>query len=71
MYSFLANISHDLDKFNRLKPQKEKTKEKKTNVHNAALELYDSLLGTYFDEHFNLLDAEKSKMGPKNGPDNT
>ena len=28
-YSFLANFSNDLDKFSRLKPKKEKTKEKK------------------------------------------
>ena len=28
-YSFLVNLFSDLDKFNKLKPQKEETKEKK------------------------------------------
>ena len=48
--SFLANIFDDLDKFDNLKPQKEKTKEKKTNMYDSVSELYNDLLGTYFDK---------------------
>ena len=42
MYSFLIRFFNDLDKFNKLKPQKEETK-KKTNVSDAASELYNDL----------------------------
>ena len=48
--SFLANIFDDLDKFDNLKPRKEKTKEKKTNMYDSVSELYNDLLGTYFDK---------------------
>ena len=39
-YSFLANFSNDLDKFSRLKPDKEKTGDKKTciiQLHNYII----------------------------------
>ena len=45
--------------FNKLKPQKEETIDKKTNVYDTLLELYNGLLETYFDEHFDLSDAKK------------
>ena len=63
--SFLATLFNDLDKFRKLKTQKEETKEQKTNVYNTALELYNNLLGTYFDEYFDLPDAKKSKIDPE------
>ena len=46
----LLDFLKELIKFNKLKTQKEKYKEKKTNVHDTASELYNVLLGTYFDE---------------------
>ena len=48
-HSFPSNFFDDLDKFNKLKTQKEKTKKKKTNVYNTASEIYKGLLGIYFD----------------------
>ena len=35
-YYFPTNFSNDLERFSKLEPQKEKTKEKKSNVHNTA-----------------------------------
>ena len=64
-YSFLATLLNDLDKFRKLKTQKEETKEKKTNVYNTDIELYNNFLGTYFDEYFDLPDAKKSKIDPE------
>ena len=43
-YAFLAIFFNDVDKFNRLKPQKEKVKQKK----NTAAELHNEMLGIYF-----------------------
>ena len=43
-YSFVASFSNDLDKFDKLKPQKEKNKSKKTNVYNIASKLYNDWL---------------------------
>ena len=43
-YSFVASFSNDLDKFEKLKPQKEKKKRKKTNVYNKASKLYNDWL---------------------------
>ena len=46
-YSFLANIFNDLDKFTRVKTQKEKR-----NVYDTASELYNDLVETYFKEKY-------------------
>ena len=43
-YSFVASFSNDLDKFEKLKPQKEKKKRKKTNVYNITSKLYNDWL---------------------------
>ena len=59
MITFLSNQSilfqptyfNDLNKFNKLKTQNEKT--------NKASELYSDLLQKYFDENYDLLDAER------------
>ena len=48
MYSFLIRFFNDLDKSNKLMPQKEETKEKKTNVYNTASELYNDFLEKFF-----------------------
>ena len=45
-YSFLDN----LDKVNKLNPQKESANEKTINVYNKGSELYNDFLGIYFDE---------------------
>ena len=55
-YFFLADFSNDLDKLNMLKSQKEKTKEKKTNVYNKVSELYNEML------RMRCLDAKRSKI---------
>ena len=68
-YSFIASFSNDLDKFSRLKGQKEKTNEK-ANVYNTASELCNDLLEIYFDEYYDLLYSKKSKMDPKCDPAN-
>ena len=62
---FLANFFDDLDKFNKLKPQKEETIDKTKNEYDTVLELYNGLLETYFDEYFDLSDAKRSKIDPK------
>ena len=63
---FLANFCDDLDKFSRLKPQKEKhTHKKTTNVYDTASALYNMLLEIYFDEYYDLSDAKGSKMNPQ------
>ena len=43
-YSFLYNFFNDLDKFDRLKPQKENT-----NVHDAASELYNEMVQAWME----------------------
>ena len=48
MYSFLIRFFNDLDKSNKLMPQKEETKEKKTNVYNTASELHNDFLEIFF-----------------------
>ena len=35
--------------------------QKKKNVYDPASELYNELLGTYFDEYYYLSDAERKK----------
>ena len=57
-YYFLYKFSNNLNKFTKLKTIKEITKKKKTNVHNTVSELYNELLGTYFDEYYYLSDPE-------------
>ena len=56
---------NDLDKFNKLKPQKEEANKKKTNVYNTASEPYHGSLGTYFDEYYDLSDTKSSKIDPE------
>ena len=62
--SFLAKFFNDLDKFSKLKILKEKKpKEIRTNVyHTASSELYNQLLGIYFDEYYDWLNAKRKKM---------
>ena len=60
---FWPNVFNDLDKVSKLKPQTGETKEGK-KVYNTALELYNDLLGTYFDEYYALSDAKRSKINP-------
>ena len=43
-YSFLAKHYNDLDKFSKLKLQKQKTRKKKTNIYDTSSELYNDLL---------------------------
>ena len=62
MYSFLVEFFHDLNKFNTLNTQKEKTKKKKTNVYDTASAFYHDLLETPFDEYYDLPDAERTNM---------
>ena len=52
----------------KLKAMKEKTKNKKTNVHDTASKLYDELLETYFDEYCYLSDPERKKVDCKYKP---
>ena len=37
-------------------------------MYNKALELYNDLLETYFDEYFELSDAKRKKIEPKYEP---
>ena len=57
-YSLLAKFFNDLNKFNKLKTQKEK---QKRNVHKA-LELHNEFLETYFNEYYGLSNAERKKI---------
>ena len=57
-------------KFHNLNPQKESTKEKKTTVHDNALELYNDYLEIYFDEYKTPSDARKKELGNKYNPIN-
>ena len=43
-YSFLAKHYNDLDKFSKLKLQKQKTRKKKTNIYDTSSELHNDLL---------------------------
>ena len=50
-YLLLTEIFNDLNKFKKLKRIKQETeKKKKTIVHDAATDLYNDLLGIYFDD---------------------
>ena len=44
MYSFLISFFNDLDKFSKIKAQKEE----KTNEYDTASELYSDFLETFF-----------------------
>ena len=47
---FLVTFIYDLDKFTKLKTQKERTQKKKINVYNKATELYSDFPSIYFNE---------------------
>ena len=64
-YSFSAEFFNDLDKFNKLRTQKEKK-----NVYDTFSELYNNLLERYFDEYYDLSDAKRIKIGAKYDPAN-
>ena len=61
-YSFLDEFFKGLNKFNKLKTQKEKTKTKKINVCDAASELYNEMLEACFDEYNELSDAKRENI---------
>ena len=68
-YSFLAESFKDLNKSNKLRTQKEKTKKKKINVYDPISELYNESIEIYFDEYNELSDAKKNielKYDPNN-----
>ena len=67
---FLVKFFNDLNKFNKLKTQKEKTKKKKANVYDTASDLCNDFLGIYFDQCNELPDAKRNKMQPKYDHDN-
>ena len=59
----MADFFNDLNKFNKLKAEKEKTKKKKiTNAYDTVSGLYNDLLGINFDEYYDLSDAERKKI---------
>ena len=49
-YLLLIEIFNDLNKFKKLKRIKQETEKKNTIVYDAATELYNDLLGIYFDD---------------------
>ena len=61
-FSFLDEFFKGLNKFNKLKTQKEKTKTKKINVYDVASELYNEMLETCFDEYNELSDAKRKNI---------
>ena len=63
--SYLPEFYYDFYQFSRLKTRKESTKEKKTNVFDAASELCNELLGIYSDEYYNLSDTRWRNMDSK------
>ena len=62
---FLRTFLNDLSKFKKLKTINEKAEKRKTNVYDIALELYNELLETYFDESYYLSHVKRTKMIPK------
>ena len=58
---FLVTFIYDLDKFTKLKTQKERTQKKKINVHNKATELYSDFPSIYFNEYSELSDDKRKK----------
>ena len=69
LITFLSNESilfqpiffNDLNKFNKLKTQKEETQKKKANVYDITLELYKVFLETHFDEYYDLSNGERKQ----------
>ena len=63
--SFLDKRFNDLNKFNKLKTQKEETQKKKTNVHDTASELYNEFLEICHDKQnkFSVFRHLKKKFG--------
>ena len=59
-YSFLIEISEDVNKFNKLKTQI-KHKRKKTNVHDTTSKLCNNFLEIHYDEYSELSDDKKIK----------
>ena len=49
-YLLLIEIFNDLNKFKKLKRIKQEIEKKNTIVYDAATELYNDLLGIYFDD---------------------
>ena len=66
--SFLQEFLNDLSKFKKLKTIKQKAEKNNTNVCDTALELYNELLETYYDEYCSLSDAKRKKMDRKYKP---
>ena len=60
-YLFLVTFIYDLDKFTKLKTQKERTQKKKINVYNKATELYSDFPSIYFNEYSELSDDKRKK----------
>ena len=58
---FLVTFIYDLDKFTKLKTQKERTQKKKINVYNKATELYSDFPSIYFNEYSELSDDKRKK----------
>ena len=58
---FLVTFIYDLDKFTKLKTQKERTQKKKINVYNKATELYSDFASIYFNEYSELSDDKRKK----------
>ena len=58
---FLVTFIYDLDKFTKLKTQKERTQNKKINVYNKATELYSDFPSIYFNEYSELSDDKRKK----------
>ena len=58
---FLVTFIYNLDKFTKLKTQKERTQKKKINVYNKATELYSDFPSIYFNEYSELSDDKRKK----------
>ena len=54
-YSILFSLYSDLNQFNNLNPQKERTKENQATVYDNAPELYNNDLEIYFHETFKMI----------------
>ena len=72
--SFLYQFFKHLNEFNKLKThthtqKKQKQKTRKRNVHDAASELYNEFLETYFDEYYNLSVVKRKKMNHEYEPE--
>ena len=54
-----------MNKFNKLNPQEENTKERKVSVYGNASEPYNEYLEIYFDQCMTLSNARKKDLGNK------